>query len=136
MTRILAIDLGKFKSVACLYDAQSAAAEFQTLPTTPQAVHDLLVAFEPDRLVIEVCGIAGWIHDMATDLEISIESSNGWIDLPPVTSVSDGCRVFRASAIDRPSWSSPRSITPIGSARGARSARTPAWSLVSSNQAR
>ena len=43
MTRILAIDLGKFKSVACLYDAKSAQSVFQTLQTTPQSVHDLLV---------------------------------------------------------------------------------------------
>ena len=40
MTRILAIDLGKFKSVACLYDAETAQVVFQTLRTTPQTVHD------------------------------------------------------------------------------------------------
>ena len=45
MTRILAIDLGKFKSVACLYDAQSAQAVFQTLQTTPQTVR-------PDRAAV------------------------------------------------------------------------------------
>ncbi len=31
MTRILAIDLGKFKSVACLYTAESSDPVFQTV---------------------------------------------------------------------------------------------------------
>ena len=39
MTDILAIDLGKFKSVACLYQASGAHA-FRTLTTTPAALHE------------------------------------------------------------------------------------------------
>jgi len=107
MTRILAIDLGKFKSVACLYDAQSAQAVFQTLQTTPQTVHDLLVEIEPDRLVIEVCGIAGWIHDMATDLEIPIEVANPqhegwrWNKVKRKTDRDDALKLARLAAMNQ-----------------------------------
>ena len=82
MTRILAIDLGKFKSVSCLYDADSADATFQAVQTRPEALYELLLELKPDRVVIEVCGIAGWIHDLAADLGIPIQVANpqheGW----------------------------------------------------------
>ncbi len=107
MTRILAIDLGKFKSVACLYDAESAEAVFQTLQTTPQTMHDLLVELEPDRLVIEVCGIAGWIHDMATDLDIPIEVANPqhegwrWNKVKRKTDRDDALKLARLAAMNQ-----------------------------------
>jgi transposase len=82
MTRILAIDLGKFKSVACLFESDSTSATYQAIPTTPGAIHDALVELEPDRLVIEICGTAGWIHDLAVDLGVAVEIANpqheGW----------------------------------------------------------
>lgn len=40
VTRILAIDLGKFNSVICDYDLISHRHTFQTVQTTPQAMHD------------------------------------------------------------------------------------------------
>ena len=49
MACILAIDLGKFKSVACMYDAKTAEHRFETMSTTPQALHDLIVEHEPER---------------------------------------------------------------------------------------
>ena len=36
MSTILAIDLGKFKSVACVYRGAKQEAEFTTIPTRPQ----------------------------------------------------------------------------------------------------
>src|SRR5438105_10486049 len=58
--KILALDLGKFKTVACAYEAESARHRFVSVVTTPQALHDLIVEVEPDRVVIEICSIAGW----------------------------------------------------------------------------
>ena len=46
-TTILALDLGKFKSVACVYDHASGTHQFQTIGTSPSAVHDLLVEVAP-----------------------------------------------------------------------------------------
>ncbi len=33
--KILSLDLGKFKSVACIYDSQSAEHSFVTIPPAP-----------------------------------------------------------------------------------------------------
>lgn len=76
MSTILAIDLGKRQSVTCSYDLQTHEHTFAKVPTTPAAMHDLLVQTEPDRLVIEVGSQAGWMHDLATALEIPIQVAN------------------------------------------------------------
>ena len=52
--RILALDLGKYKSVACGYEAETGRHRFITILTTPQAVHDLTADREPDCVVIEI----------------------------------------------------------------------------------
>ena len=74
--KILALDLGKFKTVACEYEAETAEHRFVSVATTPQALHDLLVELEPDRVVIEICSIAGWVCDLARTLEIEIQVAN------------------------------------------------------------
>ncbi len=107
MTRILAIDLGKFKSVSCLYRDETADAEFQTVPTTPSSIHDLLVEVEPDRVVIEVCGISGWIHDLAKVLELEIEVVDTrheawrWNKVKRKTDREDALKLARLSAMQQ-----------------------------------
>ena len=71
--KILALDLGKFKSVGCAYDTTCSSYRFATRATTAQALHDLLVEEEPDRVVIEICSIAGWVCDLVRTLGIEIE---------------------------------------------------------------
>ena len=63
--RILAIDMGRSKSVACNYVAQTAEHAFETLPTDPRAFHDLIVSCNPDVVVIEISPAAGWVRDLA-----------------------------------------------------------------------
>jgi len=74
--KILALDLGKFKTVGCAYEAETARHRFATVATTPQALHDLIVALEPDRVVIEICSIAGWVCDLVGTLGIEIQVAN------------------------------------------------------------
>ena len=47
-TRILALDLGKFNSVLCDFDPATAEHRFQSLASTPAAVHELLVSLIGD----------------------------------------------------------------------------------------
>ncbi len=61
MCLILAIDLGKFKSTACLYGGQDAETRFVTLATRPQQMHDLITEVQPARVVIEIGSSAGWV---------------------------------------------------------------------------
>jgi transposase len=100
---ILAIDLGKFKSVACAYRGDD-DARYQTVETTPQAIHDLLVETEPDRLVVEVGTVTGWIHDIATVLGIKIQVANPategwrWRRMKRKTDRDDALKLARLSA--------------------------------------
>jgi transposase len=75
-TTILALDLGKFKSVGCVYEPESGTHRFETIATSPSAVHDLLIEIAPARLVIEACSIAGWVADLARTLGIYLQVAN------------------------------------------------------------
>src|SRR5260370_34276679 len=60
---ILAIDLGKYKSVACAYDAASTKTQFDTLTTCRAVLRRLFDRCRPSTVVIESCTLAGWVHD-------------------------------------------------------------------------
>jgi len=66
MSRILAIDLGKFKSVTCLLDSDTNQTEFWTMATDRHYLLAVLKNYTPDLVVIESCGLAGWVHDICT----------------------------------------------------------------------
>ena len=102
---ILAIDLGKFKSVACLYRVETVEHGFRTIPTTPQAIHDLIVEVQPARVVIEVGPAAGWVQDLCTALEIPIQVANAnheawrWKNVKRKTDKDDSLKTARLSAL-------------------------------------
>ena len=105
MTTILAIDLGKFKSVACDYDTTTHSHTFTTLPTTPQAVHDLVVEHSPDRVVIEVGSQAGWVKDLCEALGIEVQVANPnheawrWKNIKRKTDKDDALKLAQMSAV-------------------------------------
>lgn len=105
--RILAIDIGKNKSVACEYDSASAKHEFQTIPTTPKDVHDLLVKRVPDRVVIEVCVMAGWFVDLCKALGIDVQVANPthdawrWRNVKTKTDRADALKLAQLSAANQ-----------------------------------
>lgn len=74
--RILAIDLGKNKSVYCDYDAATGQHTFGALATTPADVHDLLVKHPGHLAVIEVCPLAGWVADLCGALGVALRVVN------------------------------------------------------------
>src|SRR5258707_3722716 len=76
MMRILALDLGKYKTVACEYEAETGRHRFATVLTTPKALHGLIVDREPQRVVIEICSIAGWVSDLVRSLGIELQVAN------------------------------------------------------------
>lgn len=80
MAKILAIDLGKFKSVACVFNTADGEYAFQTVPTVPAEFQDLFAAEAPDRIVIEIGAQAGWIADLAEAIGIEIQVANPYHD--------------------------------------------------------
>ena len=102
---ILAMDLGKSKTVFCEYDSKSAEHKFGKVKTSPQQIHDLLVEKVPDRVVFEICSAAGWIYDIAKALNLEIEVANPshqgwrWKKLKRKTDRDDALKLAQLSAM-------------------------------------
>jgi transposase len=79
---ILAVDLGKYKCVACVYHQATAAAEFRTITTSRAEVERLIRSAAPAVVVIEACSLAGWVHDLCGELGVPCRVANtaaeGW----------------------------------------------------------
>jgi transposase len=76
MSTILGIDLGKFKSVACVFSTQDGEIRFETLDTNPKAFHDLLTRIAPDMTLFETSTAAGWVYDLCQEREFSCQVVN------------------------------------------------------------
>jgi transposase len=130
--RILAIDLGKFKSVACEYDSTTGEHSFTTLPTRPQDFHDLLAECTPDRLVIEVGSASGWVKDLAEVLGIDVQVANPnheawrWKNVKRKTDKDDAVKLAQLSAMGQ----LPTLVLPSTQVRQWRSLITYRWTLV------
>ena len=77
LRRVLALDLGKFNSVLCVYDPATHDHHFAGVQTSPQTIHDRLVEQQTSDpsdtlLVIETCDVAGWVYDIATALGMKV----------------------------------------------------------------
>jgi transposase len=79
---IVAIDLGKFKSVACGYDAKTGECQYHTFVTERKELHAVLDRFEPEVVVIEACSLAGWVRDACVAYgyacQVANTSSEAW----------------------------------------------------------
>lgn len=101
---ILAIDLGKAKSVFCWYETSDQSHEFKTVPSTPQAFHERLVERPVDRVVIEVCDMAGWVVDLGRTLGIDVQVANvngegwRWKNVKKKTDKTDALKLGRLCA--------------------------------------
>jgi len=66
---ILAIDLGKYKSVACIYRSAD-DQRFTTFPTTRVELTRLIEKHRPDVILIEACLLAGWVRDLCVEKRV------------------------------------------------------------------
>src|SRR5688500_5448199 len=75
LRRIIALDLGKFKTVVCVMDALDRSHVFETIEMSPAAVHDLLARHATDDpldtlVVFETCDCCGWVYDICDALAL------------------------------------------------------------------
>jgi transposase len=74
---ILAIDLGKFKSVACVYRRDGGGTPAcHTIASTRAALLGLLDAVAPGVVVIEACALAGWAYDLCAERGLACQVAN------------------------------------------------------------
>jgi transposase len=67
---ILAIDLGKYKSVDCVLDQSTGEFRFATFDTSRSELQKLIAKERPGVVVIEACLLAGWVHDLCGELGV------------------------------------------------------------------
>jgi transposase len=103
--RILALDLGNFKSVACVFETSTTGYEFETIVSSKEAVRDLVERRKPERVVIEVCPLAGWVSDVVRELgvELQVASTNEeswrWRNVKRKSDRRDGLKLAHKSAL-------------------------------------
>jgi hypothetical protein len=103
---ILALDIGKYSTVFCDYVCESGEHTLGRVKTTPRAIHDLIVNREPEKIVLEVCGIAGWIVDIGRALGIETETANTshdawrWKNVKKKTDKDDALKLAKLSQHD------------------------------------
>ena len=78
---ILAIDLGKYKSAACVYRSTD-DQRFTTFSTSRAELTRLIERHRPDMILIEACLLAGWVRDlclaMGVPCLVANTSSEAW----------------------------------------------------------
>ena len=105
--KILALDLGKYSTVFCDYHSDSGEHTLGEVKTTPQAIHDLIVGKEPERVVMEVCAIAGWVVDIARVLGVETETANTthdawrWKNVRKKNDREDALKLAKLSAMNQ-----------------------------------
>jgi len=105
--KILALDLGKYKTVGCDYERESGAHRFQARITTPAALEELVKEVKPDRVVIEVCNIAGWVSDLLRGMGVEVQVANTsddawrWRKVKKKNDRSDALKLARLSAVNQ-----------------------------------
>ncbi len=72
---IVALDLGKYKSVACVYRAPD-EQQFATVPTTRAELARLFARHQPAVVLIEACLLAGWVRDLCQELGLECLVAN------------------------------------------------------------
>lgn len=105
--KILALDLGKYKTVGCAYESESGVHQFERTFTTPGDLERLVREVKPDRVVIEVCNIAGWVCDLMGRLRIQIQVANTsddawrWRKVKQKDDRRDALKAARLSAVNQ-----------------------------------
>ena len=74
--KILALDLGKYKTVGCVYESASGQHSFKASCTTPTGLAQLVREVKPALVVLEVCNIAGWVCDLLRGLGVEVQVAN------------------------------------------------------------
>src|SRR4029079_505859 len=105
--KILSLDLGNYKTVGCDYESETGGHKVMRSFTTPGALKKLVQAVKPDRVVIEVCSIAGWVCDLLRELGIEVQVANTsddawrWRKVKQKDDRRDALKAARLSAVNQ-----------------------------------
>jgi len=103
--KIMALDLGKNKTAVCEFTVASSDVRHVSVKTRRAEIEGLLDRLRPDRVVMEVGPIAGWVSDLARerglDVEVANPSTEGWRwrNVKKKTDRLDALKLARLSAM-------------------------------------
>lgn len=103
--KILGIDLGKYNSVACLFDTQTQDTLFFSFKSLASEFSTLLSQSQPDQVVIEACAITGWVHDLCKAEGFNIIVANpsqeawSWKHVKRKTDKDDALKLTKLAAL-------------------------------------
>jgi transposase len=103
--KILGIDLGKYKSAACLFDSETHETLHFTFPSFPNEFKSLLTNTLPELVVIEACALTGWVHDLcqAQGFKITVANTNQnawcWKHVKRKTDKDDALKLTKLAAL-------------------------------------
>ena len=104
--KILALDLGKFKTMCCFFDTQTRRHEFLTAATDRNYLSTVFKKHKVDLVVMEACGPSGWINDLAEShgLKTLVCSTNEdawkWSNVKRKTDKDDALKLARMAAMN------------------------------------
>jgi transposase len=104
--KIVALDLGKNKSVFVEHVTGAGERTFGKINTNAHEVRKLLDRCAPDRLVIEAGPSAGWVCDLAQSLNIPVQVANGnderwrWKTVKEKSDRKDAIKLAQLSEMD------------------------------------
>jgi transposase len=103
--KILGIDLGKYKSAACLLDTDTNQTLYFTFYSLPPEFKSLLAQTQPALVVMEACTLAGWVHDLcqAEDFKVLVANPSqdawSWRRVKRKTDKDDALKLTRLAAL-------------------------------------
>jgi transposase len=103
--KILALDLGKYKSVSCCFDTAAQTTEYWTLATDRPYLTAVLQQHRADLVVIEACSISAWVHDLCGELGFRILVCNPnqeawrWKNVKRKTDRDDALKLAKLAAL-------------------------------------
>jgi len=105
--KIVALDLGQQKSVACIYETATGLHRLMTVPSTPAALTAMFQQHAPQRVVIEIGPLAGWVADVvrALGVEPQVAKTNEaawqWKNVKRKTDRDDALKLAQLSALNQ-----------------------------------
>lgn len=105
--KILALDLGKFKSVSCLLDTQTNETEFWTLSSNRRYLETVLDKYQPELVVFEASSIGAWVHDVCVEHGSQVLVCNPnqeawkWKNVKRKTDKDDALKLAKLAALNQ-----------------------------------
>lgn len=103
---ILALDLGKFNTMCCLFETKTRKHEFINVATDRMSLSTLLKKNKCDLVVMEACGPSGWISDLCAEHKRKTlvcstnEDAWKWSNVKRKTDKDDALKLARMAAMN------------------------------------